>query len=255
MARTRPYNSFGYRHFNRTERAPTIHTNMPVKTKSAKGRPILGRLLRFDQDIRDTHGRLIVIGADEVGRGCLAGPVVAAAAVLPDIKSRTKLAGRLAELNDSKKLSPEQRDKLSLVIRQHAHFAIASASVEEIDQLNILQASLLAKKRAVLDLLSKISSTAERTIILVDGNKKIPELNYHQVTVIQGDGLSASIAAASVIAKVFRDQWMNELAQAHPQYHWHKNKGYGSATHRRAIVEQGLSVWHRQAFIRNINVP
>ena len=83
--------------------------------------------------------------------------------------------------------------------------------------------SLLAKKRAVLDLLLKLSSTIEETIILVDGNKKIPELNYHQIAVIQGDGLSASIAAASVIAKVFRDQLMNELAETHPQYHWHKS--------------------------------
>lgn len=115
-----------------------------------------------------------------------------------------------------------------------------------------MQASLLAKKRAVLDLLSKLSSIIEQTIVLVDGNKKIPELNYPQMAVIQGDGLSASIAAASVIAKVFRDQLMTELSQAHPQYHWHKNKGYGSVTHRQAIVEHGLCDWHRKAFVRNL---
>ena len=225
---------------------------MPIKTKSVRNKSILGHLLRFDQECRDTHNRLIVIGADEVGRGCLAGPVVAAATVLPRIKPRTKLAIHLTELNDSKKLSPEQRDRLSLIIRQHAHFAIGSASVEEINELNILHASLLAKKRAVLELLTKLSSTIEETVIIVDGNKKIPELNYFQMAVIQGDGLSAAIAAASVIAKVFRDQFMIELSEAHPQYHWHKNKGYASPTHRRAIIEQGLCIWHRQAFVRNL---
>jgi ribonuclease HII len=225
---------------------------MPVKTNSVRGRSILGRLLRFDQNIRDTHSRFVVIGSDEVGSGCLAGPVVAAAVVLPEIKPRTKLANKYTELNDSKKLSAEQRDKLAQIIKEHTQCSIASASVAEIDQLNILQASLLAKKRAILDLFSKLSSTIEETIILVDGNKTIPELNYYQMAVIQGDGLSASIAAASVIAKVHRDGLMKELSQMHPQYHWHLNKGYGSATHRRAIVEHGLCSLHRRTFVRNL---
>lgn len=225
---------------------------MAAKTKSGKRKSILGKLLRFDQSIRDAHGRLIIVGSDEVGSGCLAGPVVAAAAVLPQIKLRSKLALLLAELNDSKKLNPEQRFTLSNPLREYCQFAVALASVEEINTINILQAALLAKKRAVLDLLAKISSTVEDTIVLVDGNKEIPELKHYQLTVIQGDGLSASIAAASVIAKVFRDQFMDELSQLHPHYHWHKNKGYGSASHRRAIIEHGLSPWHRHAFIRSL---
>jgi ribonuclease HII len=230
---------------------------MPAKTKSIKGKSlkgksILGRLLRFDQNVRQTHGRIIVIGVDEVGLGCLAGPLIAAAAILPEIKPRSKLVTHLRELDDSKKLTIEQREKLSPIIREHAHFSIASASVEEIDHLNILQASLLAKKRAVIDLLSKLSFTLKETIVLVDGNKKIPEFDYEQIAVIQGDGLSASIAAASVVAKVHRDQLMKELAEIHPQYNWHKNKGYGSATHRKAIVEQGATIWHRRLFIRNL---
>jgi ribonuclease HII len=216
------------------------------------GRSILGRLLRFDQHVKDTHGSFIIVGVDEVGLGCLAGPLVAAAAVLPLIKPRTKLASQFTELDDSKKLTAEQREALSRTIREHAQFAIASASVEEIDTLNILQASLLAKKRAVNELLAKLSSTVEETIVLVDGNKKIPELTYNQLAVIQGDGLSASIAAASVVAKVHRDQWMAELAQAHPDYDWHSNKGYGSIRHRRAIVEKGLSPLHRRTFIKKI---
>jgi len=225
---------------------------MPAKTKLVKGKSILGRLLRFDQNIRQTHGCFIVIGVDEVGLGCLAGPVIAAAAILPEIKPRSKLVAHLRELNDSKKLTIEQREKLSPVIREHAHYSIASASVEEIDQINILQASLLAKKRAVIDLLSKLSFALKETIILVDGNKKIPELSHSQIAVVQGDGLSASIAAASVVAKVHRDKLMQELAEIHPQYNWHKNKGYGSATHRKAILEQGATIWHRRLFIRNL---
>lgn len=224
---------------------------MPVASKK-RTRSILGRLLRFDQNIRQSHACELIIGVDEVGLGCLAGPVIAAAAVLPVLKQRSKQTMQWTELNDSKKLDSEQRNVLSKVISAHAQVSIASASVEEINEINILQASLLAKKRAVLDLLAKCSLPSEVTMILVDGNKKLPALEFKQIAVIQGDGLSASIAAASVIAKVFRDQFMQELSAKHPHYNWHQNKGYGSVTHRRAIVEHGLCDWHRKDFVKNL---
>lgn len=103
--------------------------------------------------------------------------------------------------------------------------------------------------------MTKLSSAIEEIIVLVDGNKKIPGLKHFQREIIQGDGYSASIAAASVIAKVHRDQFMSELSQAHPQYFWHKNKGYGSQSHRKALAEHGISSWHRQVFIRNVDLP
>ncbi len=217
-----------------------------------KARSILKKLLRFDKTIQDSHSEHIIVGVDEVGRGCLAGPVVAAAAYLPDIAPKTKLYSRLSQLNDSKKLLPEERLELSKILHKHALVAIGSASVEEIDQFNILQAGFLAMKRAINTILETASTEAKQTIILVDGNKKIPLLDHHQISIIQGDGLSASIAAASVVAKVFRDQLMSELSSTHPHYHWQRNKGYGSAVHRQAILQHGPCIWHRRKFIENL---
>ena len=130
--------------------------------------------------------------------------------MLPAVPARSKLARNLARLNDSKKLNYSIRKELSCFIHEHAHYSIASASVEEIDELNILQASLLAMKRAVSDLITKLVYKPENILILIDGNKKIPGSDHEQICIIKGDSQSASIAAASVIAKVFRDEWMEK---------------------------------------------
>ncbi len=224
----------------------------PAKAKTAKERnrkvnSILPLLLSFDQSIKESHGQdFCVIGVDEVGIGCFAGPVVAAATILPPMDCQ--LADDLARLNDSKKLNHTRRKELSSAIRQHAHFSIASATVEEIDEINILQAGFLAMRRAILELMAKLAVKNAPVLVLVDGNKKIPQLEHEQRCIIQGDAQSASIAAASVIAKVYRDELMDELAKQHPHYSWHTNKGYGSLAHRQAIAKHGLTIWHRRSF-------
>ena len=185
-------------------------------------------------------GYQLVVGVDEVGRGALFGEVVAAAVILP----REAIAP-LAQLGvkDSKKLSPKRRQELALKIKTAAlAWQIASATVAEIDQINILQASLLAMKRAIANL----AITPE--ICLVDGNQKIPQLPMPQVTLVQGDRRSIVIAAASILAKVWRDAQMIELATTYPQYHLAQNKGYGTAQHLAALREHGASPLHRQSF-------
>lgn len=182
----------------------------------------------------------LVAGVDEVGRGALFGDVVAAAVILP----RESIAP-LAQLGvrDSKKLSPKRRQELALEIKAAAlAWQIASATVAEIDEINILQASLLAMKRAIANL----AITPE--ICLVDGNQQIPKLPMPQVTLVQGDGRSLVIAAASILAKVWRDAQMIELAATYPPYHLAKNKGYGTAQHLAALRQYGASPLHRQSF-------
>ncbi len=184
-----------------------------------------------------------VAGLDEVGRGCLFGEVVAAAVILPI----DKLA-YLEDLGvtDSKKLSPQRREKLDLIIREIAiAYAIGSATAEEIDEMNILAASLLAMERAI----SKLNPQPKHC--LIDGNqllrfKLIAPIS--QTTVIKGDSLSISIAAASIIAKVWRDRRMVELAEIYTGYDLAANKGYGTAKHKNAIAELGYSDLHRKTF-------
>lgn len=190
----------------------------------------------------------LVIGVDEVGRGCLAGPVVAAAVLLPWFDKNSHLAERLSSLDDSKKLPAATREELSKTIRGCASFAIAEASPEEIDDINILHASLLAMKRAVTQLVSQAMLDLKKCLILIDGNKRMADIECNQLPVIQGDSHSASIAAASIVAKVHRDALMCRLADEFPQYNWVSNKGYGSAVHRLAIQEHGMTVWHRRSF-------
>jgi ribonuclease HII len=227
-------------------------------TARAKKKSVLNGLLSYDQSVIASYkhfDQVSIVGVDEVGIGCLAGPVVAAATILPTVPARSKLAKSLAKLNDSKKLNHETRKELSLLLHDHAYYSIASASVEEIDEINILQAGLLAMKRAVSDLMAKVFHISPNIIVLVDGNKKIPHHEIEQICIIQGDAQSASIAAASVIAKVFRDEWMQNLALEHPHYLWHSNKGYGSSAHRQAIAEHGLSIWHRRSFTKDLILP
>jgi len=189
-----------------------------------------------------------VIGVDEVGRGCLAGPVVAAAVVLPVFEESSSIAASLSRLDDSKKLSAQIREELSHSIQGCAHFAIAEASPEEIDEINIFHASLLAMKRAVKSLVSSAMLDLKQALILIDGKWTLPELEADQVSVIKGDSRSASIAAASVVAKVYRDSLMKQLATEFPPYMWCSNKGYPSEVHRQAIQEHGMTVWHRRSF-------
>ena len=180
--------------------------------------------------------KLIEAGCDEAGRGCYAGPVFAAAVILPKNFYHPLI-------NDSKKLSEAQRDLLAPIIKEAAiAWAIGSQSPEEIDQINILKASIKSMHLA-LDQLKK-----KAQFIAVDGNrfyayKKIP----HQ-TIVKGDGQYAHIAAASILAKTARDKYMMQLHEQYPHYGWDKNKGYGTAAHRAAIALHGLCEHHRKSF-------
>lgn len=179
-----------------------------------------------------------IAGVDEVGRGPWAGPVVACAAVLDPETFPVDLA---AMLDDSKKLSPRKRAALLPRIVEVADFAVAEASVAEIDRMNILQASLLAMRRAV-DALSQAPAGA-----LVDGNRD-PVLACPVELVVQGDGRSLSIAAASIIAKQYRDKLMADLASDYPAYGWERNAGYGVKAHQDALMKYGPTPHHRRSF-------
>ena len=183
----------------------------------------------------EQHFSGLVAGIDEAGRGPLAGPVVAAAVILS--------AGPLPiGLNDSKKLSPARRTTLAAEIRRHHRFGIGQASVAEIDALNILNATYLAMRRALAAL-----GTPVPMAVLVDGNRD-PKLGVTTQLIIGGDGLSASIAAASIIAKVTRDQILADMAQECPGYGFERHKGYGTADHLAALARLGPTAHHRRSF-------
>ncbi|MFB2935163.1 ribonuclease HII [Aerosakkonemataceae cyanobacterium BLCC-F154] len=184
--------------------------------------------------------KTLVAGVDEVGRGCLFGPVVAAAVILPDeVLSELKIAG----IKDSKKLTNVGRKKFDLIIRQVAlDYQIGYCSAAEIDQINIFQASLLAMKRAVTKLKLRPS------LCLVDGKWPIPNLEIPQQSIIKGDEQVLAIAAASILAKVWRDELILRLAKKYPEYGLETNKGYGTARHLLALKEHGPSRHHRRSF-------
>lgn len=175
-------------------------------------------------------------GCDEAGRGCLCGSVFAAAVILPpDFQNEL--------LNDSKQLTEQQRYALRPIIEQSAvAWAVAEVTAEEIDHINILNASILAMHRA----LEQLTSVPQH--ILVDGNRFKPYQFIPYRTVVHGDATYMSIAAASVLAKTYRDDYMMMLHQEYPQYGWDQNKGYPTAQHRRAILQYGLSPYHRTTF-------
>jgi len=176
-----------------------------------------------------------IAGVDEAGRGPLAGPVVAAAVILP-------ATYQLLHLNDSKKLTEKKREILFEEIKSVAiAYAIAEASVEEIDRLNILQASLLAMHRAVTAL------SIQPDKVLVDGNQ-LPKWTYQSEAIIQGDSLVPAISAASILAKVTRDRMMVHLHESHPEYDFLRHKGYPTKTHMMALKEHGASPHHRRSF-------
>jgi len=177
----------------------------------------------------------LVAGVDEAGRGPLAGPVVAAAVILDDLKPIPGLA-------DSKTLSARQRERLSEAIHARALcFSVALASVEEIDRLNILQATLLAMRRAVMGLRLKPHK------VLVDGNR-LPTLDIVAEAVVQGDRKVPAISAASILAKVARDRWCLEIDAEYPAYGFAAHKGYGTAQHLLALQTHGATPWHRRSF-------
>ncbi|WP_304249163.1 ribonuclease HII [Parabacteroides gordonii] len=178
----------------------------------------------------------IEAGCDEAGRGCLAGSVFAAAVILPpDFKND--------DLNDSKQLSEKKRYLLRPVIEREAiAWAVGIVTPEEIDKINILKASFLAMHRAIDQL------TVKPEHLLIDGNRFTPYPDIAHTTVVKGDGKYLSIAAASILAKTYRDDYMDELAKEYPDYHWTENKGYPTKAHREAIRAVGITPYHRKTF-------
>jgi len=179
---------------------------------------------------------LLEAGIDEAGRGCYAGPVFAAAVILPKHFEHPLL-------NDSKQLKASERNQLRTIIEQESiAFAVAQADEAIIDRINILQATYHAMHTA-------IGNLSERPqLLLIDGNRFKPYPGLPHQCFVKGDGRFASIAAASILAKTYRDEWMERLHQEYPHYGWDNNKGYGTATHRNAIAEYGLCPYHRKSF-------
>lgn len=182
------------------------------------------------------YKNLTEAGCDEAGRGCLAGPVFAAAVILPANYKHPVL-------NDSKKLTPRQRMELrDEIMKRAVAWNVASVDNEEIDELNILRASIKAMHLAIGGL------KKEPGFLLIDGNTFYPYKKIGFKTIIRGDGIYSSIAAASVLAKTFRDDFMERLDKDYPCYGWKRNKGYPTPEHRRAIAENGISPFHRKTF-------
>jgi ribonuclease HII len=178
----------------------------------------------------------IECGCDEAGRGCLAGPVVASAVILPSDFSHPIL-------NDSKQLSDKQRRLLRPIIEENAlAYCVAFVNNEEIDKINILQASFLAMNRAIEGLKQKPE------LLLIDGNRFNNKTDIAFECIVKGDSLYQSIAAASILAKTYRDDYMLNLHKEFPFYHWDKNMGYPTKQHRQAIIENGISPFHRKSF-------
>ncbi|WP_318345225.1 ribonuclease HII [Flagellimonas baculiformis] len=186
--------------------------------------------------LKSYYKNILEAGTDEAGRGCLAGPVTAAAIILPEGFSNDIL-------NDSKQLSQPKRDVLREILEQQAvSFSVCHVFQDEIDEINILNASFLAMHRA-LDAMTKTPS-----FILVDGNRFNPYPNIGHECIVKGDGKYMSIAAASILAKTHRDEYMAKIHEEFPMYNWKKNKGYPTKEHREAIKQYGLSPYHRKSF-------
>lgn len=184
-------------------------------------------------------GYKIVCGVDEAGRGPLAGPVYAAAVILPDGLDDLGI-------NDSKKLSEKKREALfDLICEKAIAYGIGTASETEIDEINILNAAFLAMKRAVE------AMGVKPDLVLVDGNRK-PNTGYEEITLVKGDSKSISIAAASILAKVSRDRYMKELAGKYPEYKFEQHKGYGTKLHYEMIEKYGILPDHRRSFLKKI---
>ena len=194
-------------------------------------------LLPFYQD------KFIEAGCDEAGRGCLAGPVFAAAVILPK-NFKNKI------LNDSKLLTQKQREELRIVIEKEAiDFAVMSVDNNKIDEINILNASILAMHLSLDQLKQKFE------MIIVDGNRFKNYKGIQHKTIVEGDAKYMSIAAASILAKTYRDEFMVQAHEQFPVYHWQTNKGYGTAQHRKAMMEFGQTPLHRKSFVIKEMLP
>jgi len=203
-------------------------------------------LFEFDENERRLSAQKFIIGTDEAGRGPAAGGVWAAAVCFYNNIDKNIFC----ELNDSKKLTPKKREALYEVIKQNSIWSIKAVNIETIEKINILQSALLAMNYAVCDVINKINSSD--VITLIDGNKLIKNFNFPQKYVIKGDSLSASIAAASILAKVSRDKYMDKIDLEYPNYCWKNNKGYLTKKHIEAIKKYGITKYHRPSFLKNI---
>jgi len=228
---------------------------MPRELSPYSKRPL--KLPTFERELRAwSDGDLLVVGVDEVGRGCLAGPVVAGACVLfrPDpgfIEGKKdpfeKSPLQSIPIVDSKALKPSFREESCLALEKYAYASsVAFVPSHVIDEVNILNASLLAMKEALIKITVQLGRSPD--LVLVDGNQKIKEWEGKQETLISGDSRSLSIAAASILAKVHRDRHMEELSLKYPSYEFHSNKGYGSPTHLEALRNEGPVSEHRFSF-------
>lgn len=211
-------------------------------------KPKIKELINFDKKLNSKN---IIIGTDEAGRGPLAGPVVACALHFPKINKEVTEA--IKYLDDSKKFSSNSklRKEIAEEIKKYSVYKLAECTPREIEKYNILQASLIAMRKASEDLLKELLPDTE-PLILVDGNFKIPQIAAQQIPVIKGDSKSASIAAASILAKVERDEKMTILSEEFQEYNWAKNKGYPTKAHIEIILEKGPCEHHRQTFLNKI---
>ena len=200
----------------------------------------MNELFKFDKK----YG--VVVGTDEAGRGPAAGGVYSAAVYFPEVTRG--LVKDLDRLNDSKKLSHNTRETLYDVIINNSVNSVVCVDIDEIERINILNSSLKAMKLACENVIKE--ANLEDFITLVDGNKCIKNYSYPQKYIIKGDGKSASVAAASVLAKVTRDRYMQQIATEFPQYHWENNAGYLTKEHLQAIDEYGLTKYHRPSFLK-----
>ncbi len=197
----------------------------------------MNSLREFDETYEGT-----VLGVDEAGRGPLAGAVVAGAVIIPEYFSE------LDEINDSKKLTEKKREKLFEIIMEKCIVGIGISDEKEIDEVNILNATFSAMRKAI----SQVTEKAEFDVVLVDGNHKIKGYMGKQEEVIKGDAKSLSIAAASIVAKVTRDRMMLEVAKEFPEYNFAKHKGYGTKLHREILLDRGPCKYHRKSFLKKI---
>jgi ribonuclease HII len=243
-----------------------LHTKVgaPTKASGQKAQNLETKSMtsRYENE-KIKEGYRYIIGCDEVGRGCLAGPVVAAAIILPLVKSEKFKVIKCAQIKDSKLLTPEQREALEPVIKQNCvAWGIGIVEHHIIDEINIHNASLLAMRRAVEALQysppvkEEWLAKRDEVVLLVDGKFPIPGITHDQEPIIDGDNKILSIAAASIIAKVYRDNLMKDLHKKYPVYNFAQHKGYATLHHRTMILEHGLSKIHRLSFCENfIQVP
>lgn len=203
------------------------------------------KLFFFDKQ----HNTKYLLGVDEAGRGPGAGDVFAAC-VCFDLEN-VELAQYLKKLNDSKKLSSNIREELYKIIVSNSIYSINQSSVGEIDKYNILNATFMAMAKSVKNVVSQLNiQHNNEVLVLVDGNKKIKNLDLNMLSIVKGDSKSASIAAASILAKVSRDNYMIKLDEQFPNYNWKKNKGYLTKEHLNAIDKYGMVKYHRESFLK-----